>query len=216
MDYSIALCGLDVLSLACQALLHKKWERCLEWLSFVPRSDIWPTNGITGKRSHDTLVVVYRNRKSDNRVLLTRGLVKAWELVSVQLHNCHAKIDRPRACLCMFGYPLMLFMWTYTTDMACSHDQHNWYGFFQVTNMTVMGFYLLCTCCFSYIPMLLLEVNVQYTCGYTVKTQVGRAHHFVSHSTPKGQLVCWQRQIGGLCPPLFLQCKYNICVWWLL
>ena len=41
---------------------------------------------------------------------------------------------------------------------------------------------------------------------HTLKTKVGKAHHFVSHSTPNGQLVCCGRQIGGLCPPLFLQC----------
>ena len=47
-----------------------------------------------------------------------------------------------------------------------------------------------------------------YTHTCTVKTKVGRAHQFVSHSTPNRQLVCWRRQFGGLCPPLFLQCKY--------
>ena len=49
-----------------------------------------------------------------------------------------------------------------------------------------------------------------YTCYCTVKTMVGRAHHFVSTITPIAHLVCCGRQNGGLCPPLFLQCGISV------
>ena len=41
---------------------------------------------------------------------------------------------------------------------------------------------------------------------YIVKTKVGRARQIVSSNTPIAYLVCCGRQIGGLYPPLFLQC----------
>ena len=39
-----------------------------------------------------------------------------------------------------------------------------------------------------------------------VKTKMGRARQIVSSNTPIAYLVCCGRQIGGLYPPLFLQC----------
>ena len=45
------------------------------WSDF-PLSNIWPSNEIAGKWSHDSVVVINRNRKSRNRVLLSDGLKK--------------------------------------------------------------------------------------------------------------------------------------------
>ena len=45
--------------------------------------------------------------------------------------------------------------------------------------------------------------------SYTVKTKVGRAHEFVSASTPIALLVCCGRQNSGLYPPLFLHYSHS-------